>query len=337
MSKRILVVSLGGTISMTATEGGLMPSLDAVDLLRRIPEGAATVTVDAWSPLMVSSASLTLADVVGIAAELRRRFRDGCDGAVVVQGTDTIEETAFLFDRLVPEDHPVVVTGAMRSGESLGADGLANLADAILVAADPSSRGRGTLVVFAGEIHAAAAVRKEHTLRPTAFGSRRGTAHGEIVEGAVRFRAPAGRDGAMPPIDASRTAPVALVRFALDADDRILRSLADLGYRGVVVEGAGGGHVAAGWMPAIRDLVTEMPVVLASRCPDGPVLRTTYGYSGSEIDLLSAGVLPSADLGGLKARLLLTLLLMAGATRAEVEAEFLARVGAAAINRGTTS
>ncbi|MBV5263874.1 asparaginase [Pinisolibacter aquiterrae] len=337
MSKRILVVSLGGTISMTATEAGLAPSLDAEDLLRRIPEGAVPVTVEDWSPMKVPSASLTLSDVVRVADELRRRFGDGCDGAVVVQGTDTIEESAFLLDLLVPEDRPVVVTGAMRGPDCLGADGLANLADALLVAAAPSSRGRGTLVVFAGEIHAAEAVRKTHTLRSTAFVSRRGPVLGEIVEGAVRFLVPAGRAAAMPPIDPSRAMPVALVRFALDADDRMLRALPDLGYRGLVIEGAGGGHVAAGWMPAIRDLVRAMPVVLASRCAEGPVLSRTYGYRGSEVDLLAAGVLGAGDLGGLEARLLLTLLLMAGGTKDEVEAEFRARVGAAHFNRGAKS
>ncbi|HRO62074.1 MAG TPA: hypothetical protein PK177_23455, partial [Burkholderiaceae bacterium] len=82
--------------------------------------------------------------------------------------------------------------------------------------------------------------------------------------------------------------------------------------RGAVIEGAGAGHVPAGLVPLLGELAAAMPVVLSSRVTAGPAFTRTYGYPGSEIDLLGRGLLPGGSLGGLKARILLALLLRAG-------------------------
>jgi len=339
MKKRILVVSLGGTITMTrAAAPGLRPTLCADDLLRRSPEIASLAEIETVSPAMLPSASLGLAEIIELARMLRRRFAEGCDGAVVVQGTDTLEETAFLLDCLVPEGQPVVVTGAMRGGDAPGADGPANLVDALRVATADQSRGQGTLAVFCGEVHAARFVRKTHTVSLSAFRSVGRAPLGSVIEGEVRFTGSMGRLPPIVSVDPARERPVALFRFALGADDRLLGCLPDLGYGGLVIEGAGGGHVSAALMPAVRTLAAAMPVVLASRCPEGPVLRTTYAYPGSEMDLLSAGVLHAGELCGLKARLLLALLLMSDGDRGPIEARFRARTGGGALSyRETTS
>ncbi|CAH1665928.1 asparaginase [Chelatococcus asaccharovorans] len=327
MKKHILVVSLGGTITMTkGAAPGLLPTLTADDLLRRAPALASLAEIETWPLASLPSASLGIARIVELARALRQRFAEGCDGAVVVQGTDTLEETAFLLDCLIPEAQPVVVTGAMRGNDAPGADGPANLGDAVRVAADALSRGKGALVVFDGDIHAARFVRKTHTVSLSAFRSVGRAALGSVVEDEVRFwdRGIA----RVPPIDSvdpARERPVALFRFAMGADDRVLKCLPDLGYGGLVIEGAGGGHVSAALMPAVRELAAKMPVVLASRCPEGPVLRATYAYPGSEMDLLAAGVLHAGDLCGLKARLLLSLLLMSEREEAGVAAQFHAR------------
>lgn len=326
MKKRILVASLGGTIAMTRTTApGLLPARSADDLLRRSPEIASLAEIEAVSLAMLPSASLSIAQIIELVGALRQRFAEGCDGAVVIQGTDTLEETAFLLDCLIPEDQPVVVTGAMRADDAPGADGPANLADAARVAIDEQSRGKGTLVVFGGEIHAARFVRKTHTVSLSAFRSVGWAALGSVVEGEVSFIGTVNRVRAIASVEPARERPVALFRFAMGADDRVLKRLPDLGYGGLVIEGAGGGHLSAALMPTVRELAAMMPVVLASRCPEGPVLRTTYAYSGSEMDLLSAGVLHAGDLCGLKARLLLALLLMSEGDVAGIAVSFRTR------------
>lgn len=104
---------------------------------------------------------------------------------------------------------------------------------------------------------------------------------------------------------------MALIRVALDDDGRILPALTAQGFRGVVIEGFGGGHVTPAMLPRIERLATEMPVVLASRTGAGELLRNTYRYRGSETDLLEAGAIPAGTLDGLKARILLSFCLAA--------------------------
>jgi len=102
---------------------------------------------------------------------------------------------------------------------------------------------------------------------------------------------------------------VALIKCSLGDDARIIEQIVSLGYAGAVVEGFGGGHVPARLVPALEALSKTMPVVLASRTGSGEVLKETYGYAGSERDLLSRGLISSGALDGTKARVLLSLVL----------------------------
>lgn len=320
--RRILLVSLGGTITMTrSASGGIAPTLTAADLVRAVPGIEAVAQVDTAAPMSVPGASLTIDDVLAVAALLDQRLGDDHDGAVVIQGTDTIEESAFLLDRVVRSDKPVVVTGAMRGPEAPGADGPANLLAATRVAADAQAHGLGTLVVLNDQIHAARLVQKSHTSLPCAFTSPLGGPLGLVAEGRVRFHAqPAKR---LPLLVVGDTdVPVALLRMSLGDDGRMLRQLPALGYRGAVIEGMGAGHVPAIVAPIVGELAQAMPVVLASRVPGGPAFRSTYGFAGSEADLLRRGAIPAGALSGLKARLLLSLLLRARADRATLMQAF---------------
>jgi L-asparaginase len=302
---RLLILSLGGTITMVPSEsGGIAPKLGAAELVASVPALAEVAEIEAHSPFRLPSPSLTPANLVEVARMIEEGFGSGHDGAVVVQGTDTIEESAFILDLLVGGEKPVVVTGAMRGADAPGADGPANLLAAVRVAAAPEARGLGTLAVLNYDIHTARFVQKSHTTLPSAFLSPLVGPVGAVVEGRPRFFVRLSRGPTLPSADGPPV-PVALVKWAMGDDGRLLNALPDLGYAGVVVEGMGAGHVPADAAPIVGDLAAQIPVVLASRAMTGPVFTRTYGYPGSEIDLLGRNVLPAGYLSGLKARLLL--------------------------------
>ncbi len=302
---------------------GITPTLDANDLIKTVPGLAEVASLEARSPLKLPSSSLSLSHVVAAATDIRSAFADGVDGVVVIQGTDTIEETAFALDLLVDDERPVVVTGAMRGPQAPGAEGPANLLAAAIVAASREARGLGTLVVLNDEIHAARLVRKAHTALPSAFASDNGGRLGLIAEGLVRlftratpFALPALRsmEGEFP--------PVALIKVAMGDDGRLLRATPQLGFQGLVIEGMGAGHVPASIADLIGELAAMLPVVLTSRTLAGPVFTRTYGYAGSEIDLIRRGVLTSGHLTAVKARLLLMVALKAGWSREAIAGAF---------------
>jgi len=336
--RRVLMVSLGGTITMTPGAGaGLVSTLNAADLVRSAPGIERVAELETLSPMGVASASLAVDDLIGVAGLLDERLAGDIDGVVVIQGTDSIEETAFLFDLLVRSDKPVIVTGAMRGPTSPGADGPANLMAATIVAASPEAAGLGTLVVLNDQVHAARFAHKMHTALPSAFASPLAGPIGLVAEGRAAFHLRLSRtaqivlqkDAAGPGQAAgpkrAADAPVALLRITLGDDGRLLKALPGLGFRGLVIEGMGAGHVPAALAPMVGDLVPEMPVLLSSRVAAGPSFTRTYGYPGSEIDLLGRGALSAGALGGLKARILLMLLLRSGLDRPALDAAIRAR------------
>jgi L-asparaginase len=324
-SQRVLLISTGGTITMTGDTGsGIAPTLTGNDLVRAVPELAHTAHIDVHAYSIKPGASLTLDDLVRIAGLLDSRLPEGYAGAVVVQGTDTIEETAFVLDTLVSSDWPIVVTGAMRGATAPGADGPANLLAAVTVASSAVARGLGTVVVLNDEVHAARHVQKTHTSAPSAFMSPGFGPIGRVIEGRLHLYARPPRLAALPRPDAD-DASVALVKILLGDDGRLLGVLATLGYRGAVIESMGAGHLPARLADKVSDLVAAMPVVLATRVAAGPVFQKTYGFPGSEMDLIGRGAIPGGYLAGGKACLLLRLLLSSGLSGAALKAAYIER------------
>lgn len=322
-NRTVLVLTLGGTIAMTRTaaSSGVTPTLTGADLVSAVPglHGVATVIVEDFRQM--PGASLAISDIVALVDRLKRAVSEGVDGIVVTQGTDTLEETAYLTDLYYPGSTPVVFTGAMRTAEAAGADGPANLLAAVQTAASAQARGAGVLVVLGDEIHAARHVRKMHTTSPGAFGSPDTGPLGHVVEGTVRLHRALSPMAAVPlPIGA--LPQVEIVTASLDSSGTLLEGLENK-VAGLVVAAFGAGHVPRTWCSRLEALANAMPVVLASRIGTGPVLASTYAFPGSESDLLARGLISAGALDAYKARLLLTAHLAAGTPRHEIAEAFL--------------
>jgi len=322
----VLVLSLGGTIAMTpptGAVGGVAPRLTAADLVAAVPGLEAEGGLEIQDFRQVPGAWLEVDDIAGLAELLNKRAAAGMSGFVITQGTDTLEETAYLLDLLYEGSAPVVVTGAMRNPTMAGADGPANLLAAVRTAASPDARDLGALVVFADEIHAARHVRKVHSTSTSAFASPGAGPIGHVVEGQPSLRFSLNRFPAIAH-SSTRTAIVEVVETTLGSSGALLRC-ADEHLDGLVIAAFGAGHVPKSWIGHLENLANRIPVVLTSRTGAGSVLANTYTFPGSETDLLARGLINGGMLDPRKARLLLLTLLHAGADRSEILAAFTAR------------
>jgi len=307
----VVVVSTGGTIAMRrdAATGKLVPAVSGEELVEML----------AWPqapPLELDDfARVPSFDVHGaLALALARRVlehcrRTGVTGVVVTHGTDTMEETVYVIDRLHGGETPVVLTGAQRGADEPDTDGPRNLRDAIRVAASQEARGRGAMIVFAGEIHPAREARKVHTSAVRAFSSPGYGPIGHVDAGRVVFRrrsergAPLPLPGELPRVD--------LIRLHAGSDGVFIRAAFQAGARAIVLEGSGRGNANEQVVAAVREAVaTGVTVVVCSRCAEGRV-EPVYGRGGGR-DLAEAGALFAGDLAGPKARVLLQLALGAG-------------------------
>jgi L-asparaginase len=304
----LTLLATGGTIACTLDQDGrAVKTLRAADLAARtpLPPDVEFAAVDHG---LGSSWDLTPAAMLEL-AEHARRLAGGCDGVVVTHGTDTLEETATLCALTGDPAVPVVLTGAMRATDAPGGDGPANLADAAAVAADPGARGRGPLVVFAGEVHLGARVAKRHSAAPSPFGSPAGGPVGLVDDGRVSWLAPpaprttyavAHADADVPLLLASPGAPVRVLEAALDGAD------------GLVVAGMGLGHLPSSWMPLLGDAVAAgVPVVRGTRTGAGPATGR-YAGPGGDVDADERGLLSAGHRTPAAARIELVCVLGAG-------------------------
>jgi len=322
---RVAVVFTGGTIAMRQADAGNVPTLRGDDLLASVPglERVAEVEPIDWG--LVPASHLTFAQVLDVGRVLERELaRPEIDGAVVVQGTDVIEETAFAWDLLPLPDKPVVVVGAMRSASQEAYDGPENLRNAVAAAADAALSGQGVVVAMAGQLHAADDVRKTHTHAHATFASPNLGPLGFVTDGAVALRRRRER-AVLPRLPAAAALPVPVLGVVLDAEPR----LADERPAGLVVAAAGGGNTPPAYLELARPLVEAgVPVLLTTRCPSGQA-RPGYGFPGGSTTWWEAGAVFSGTLDALKARVLVALGVGAGLGRADL-AEMCARYGGGA-------
>jgi L-asparaginase len=196
-----------------------------------------------------------------------------------------MEETAFALD--VVATRAIPISAAMRHTGSAGADGAANLRDALTTGASSQVKESQVLAVFDGQIHGARFVHKAVPSSVGAFRSARKGAIGWMTGGSATI---AFRPAATPlrlPLSALDPPPkVACLRACPGDDGELAQTAVDSGYSGLVVAGMGGGHVPPAFADCLQSTAEQIPVVLTTRVTGGGVLSSTYGFVGFEIDLL---------------------------------------------------
>ena len=312
----VVVLSTGGTIMARADPetGKLVPAVGGDELVEMMawPDAPALEVEEHTS---VPSWDLHGERALALARRAREHAaRDDIDGVVVPHGTDTMEENVYLVDLLLADGAaPVVLTGAQRAASEPDADGPANLRAAIRVAMSAAARGRGAMICFAGEVHAAREVRKVHTSALGAFASPGFGPIGHVDGETVAFRRRPERRGALE----LRLDPEALdtrvdlLRLYAGADARFVRAAVQSGARAIVLEATGRGNANDAVVAGVREAVAAgVAVVVCSRAAAGRV-EPAYGRGGGA-DLADAGALFAGDLAGAKARILLEVALGAG-------------------------
>jgi L-asparaginase len=319
-ARRVRILGAGGTISMAgAADGSATPTLDAEALVAAIPGLSDVEGLEARTVVNVPSAHLTLADQLLICREARDAARRGI-GVVVTHGTDALEDTAMLCDVIHDAEAPIVFTGAIRPASAPGADGPANLVDAVAVAASPQAAGAGVLVVFGGEIHHARCARKTDTTSLTAFSSPQTGPMGRVTEGHPTFWSRMPRNPPLDPPDLDRRV---LIVPAMAADDGTLaRAALATEPDGIVLGTLGAGHLAPDLLELWAEAATRIPVVAYCRPERGVVLTATYGYAGSERDLRGTDIIPAGFLSPQAARMKLLACVASGLSIDEIRWAF---------------
>lgn len=330
MSKPLVcVVGTGGTIASRydAKLGGHVSAASAQELVAAVPEIAGIADIRVVEHSNINSALMDTGTAFALRDTLRRVLRDDAvAGAVVTHGTATLEETAYLMDLTVGTDKPVVFTGAQRNADEKDADGPRNLLNAVAIAADPQSRGRGVLVALGGEIHAARDAMKTNPEAINCFGSRDGGAVGSVTRAGVTFFALPQRRLQLE-VDHVKEA-VHIIRMGQGASDLFFRACIEAKVDGIVVEASGGGNVNLPYYEgACRAMEAGIAVVAGLRLPSGAP-HLGKAYRGSFQSLVAAGAIPSGYLSGLKARILLMVALAHTSDRAKLR-EIFAQAGGA--------
>jgi L-asparaginase len=289
LTRPVRLLAAGGTIAMQGERA--VPSLDADQLVGALPQLADVPGLSAETVLALPGPQIELPQALDVA---QRACAAAChgEGVVITTGTDTLEELAVLCALLHAGEAPIVLTGANRPASRPGADGPANLLDAVAVAGSKAASALGVVVVFGGEIHAAMTAQKVDSTGPAAFGSPAAGPLGKVVEGRVWLHArpvsPLAQAEPLRPLSLSRHVPI--VTAALGDDGALLRATAATA-DGMVVVAMGAGHLPPGMLHALREATAKVPVLLTCRVQRPAMLFATYGFEGAEPDLRASGAI----------------------------------------------
>ncbi|MGT2935295.1 asparaginase [Streptococcus castoreus] len=308
--KEILVLHTGGTISMQADDSGkVFPNQN--NPMTQVGLATEDFQLTVVDFLNLPSPHITPYHMLSIFHYIQERA-DQFDAVVITHGTDTLEETAYFLDTMaLPADMPIVMTGAMRSSNEIGSDGVYNYLTALRVANSDKAKDKGVLVVMNDEIHAAKYVTKTHTTNISTFQTPTHGPLGVVMKDDLLFFKHAEPRVRFDIRKISGTVPI-IKAYAGMGDGSILSLLTPDSIQGLVIEALGAGNVPPLAVTEIQKLIAlGIPVVLVSRCFNG-MAEPVYGYQGGGAMLQEAGVMFVKELNAPKARLKLLIALNAG-------------------------
>jgi L-asparaginase len=313
---RVLVLATGGTIAgqASARAGNAYDAgkVSAADLVAGVAGLDKLAKISAEQISAIGSQDMNDKVWFALAARIRAAIDNKeADGIVITHGTDTLEETAFFLQSILDTDLPVVLVGSMRPSTAVGADGPANLYEAVEVAASPQSRGRGVLVVLNDVIHGARWAQKTNTTSVDTFRSPDAAPLGYVDTGSLRFLQPAvaTQKGKLKLPDAAPLPRVEIVYAHANMDGGPVEDAVKRGAKGLVLAGVGDGNTSKEAIEALAAAArTGVPVVRSTRVGSGFVNRNV------EVNDDTLGFAVSLDLNPQKARILLQLLIANGMT-----------------------
>ncbi|MGA8070395.1 MAG: Glu-tRNA(Gln) amidotransferase subunit GatD [Halobacteriota archaeon] len=299
---RLSIISTGGTIAskIDYRTGAVTSQFDADDIIDAIPSLAEIANIDGTLLFNILSENMRPELWSELAQCVYNEVRAGADGVLVTHGTDTLGYSAAALSFMLQVPVPVVLVGSQRSADRPSSD---NVVNAICAAVAATSDLAGVFVVMHEDasddtclVHRGTRTKKMHTSRRDAFRSVNASpiARVSYQERSLQFLGDHAGRGACELSVRPRIEPkCALVKFFPGASPVIVDDYVAHGYKGLVIEGTGLGHVASDWVPHVKKAADVMPVVMTSQCVYGRVCDRVYDTGR---DLLSAGAIEGDDM-----------------------------------------
>lgn len=312
---RVFLFATGGTISNRS--GG---RLTVEELIQSVPNLDRRVKAEGEQFANVASGAITMDMWLQLARKVNDKFRKdpGLAGVVVTSGTDTLEELAYFLHLTVRDPRPVVVVGSMRNPSTTGYEGVANLEDAFIVAADPNAKGLGALVVLNDEINSAREATKTDARALDTFSSRSYGVLGTVFDRVTIFRKPVRRHTAQSEFDVDKISALPRVDVILTyqgAPGDLIKAAVDNGAKGVVVAGAGVGATSGTQGEGISYAMSKEAFIVTTT-------RTGQGSTGVGGRGTTSRRIAGDDLQPVKARILLMLAIATTSEPAEIQRMF---------------